>query len=88
MILESSNNLRDLHVCVGCIPYSVSVFWVFDDLPTALYDHVDIATRHHDTPPLLYTLSSVLSGARPMLMATPVASLSEPVWMGHLPHPG
>ena len=61
---------------------------VFDDLQTALHDHVDIATRHHDIPPLLYTLSSVPSGARPMLMATPVASLSEPVWMGHLPHPG
>ena len=63
---------------------------VSDGLLKALHDHihVDIATRHHDTPPLLYMLSSVLSGARPMLMATPVASLSEPVWMGHLPHPG
>ena len=61
---------------------------VSDDLLTALRDHVIIAIRHHDIPPLLYTLSSVLSGARPMLMATPVASLSEPVWMGHLPHPG
>ena len=61
-----------------------------DNLLTALHvhAHVDIATRHHDIPPRLYTLSIVLSGARPMLMATPVASLSEPVWMGHLPHPG
>ena len=61
---------------------------VFDDLPTALHDHVDIATRHHDIPPLLYTLSSVPSGARPTLMATPVASPSEPVWVGHQPHLG
>ena len=61
-----------------------------DDLLTALHvhAHVDIATRHHDIPPLLYMLSIVPYGARPMLMATPVASLSEPAWVGHLPHLG
>ena len=48
----------------------------------------DTARRHFAGSAATEDDGSVLSGARPMLMATPVASLSEPVWMGHLPHPG
>ena len=58
--------------------------------------HVDIVTRHHDiylhTTATLQAVERALRGTTDAdgarVMATPVASLSGPVWVGHLPHLG